>query len=131
MKKPKTIAKLKKELEILVNQFIRLRDKGKPCISCGEIKPLQAGHFYPKSVCEGLRFDEVNINGECSECNCFDDRHILTYSENLINRIGIDEFEALKQRAAEYKRQGYKFTRSELIEKIAEYKTKIANLESF
>ena len=131
MKKPKTIAKLKKDLELIFNLYIRLRDKGKPCISCGQIKPLQAGHYYAKSGYDGLRFDELNVHGECSGCNCFDESHLIGYGARLVDRIGQWDLNILHQRAADYKKNGYKFTRSELIEKISEYKTKIANLESF
>lgn len=129
-KSNKSLPKLKSELQIVFNQYIRLRDKGKPCISCGEQKELQAGHYYSVKGYDGLRFDEFNVHGECAGCNCFDESHLINYGENLVNRIGLEEYERLKSRAKEYKRCGYKFDKSYLQILIAEYKQKIKELES-
>ena len=122
MKKPKTLPKLKQDAQKLFNAFIRRRDEGKPCISCGQYKPLQAGHFYPVSTHDGLRFDEDNAHGEDAYCNCFNEGHLIGYAENLLIRIGPERFDALKQRAAEYKQNGYKFSRTELQEIIEKYR---------
>jgi hypothetical protein len=122
MKKPKTLPKLKQDAQKLFNAFIRRRDEGKPCISCGQYRPSQAGHYYPVKNYDGLRFDEDNVHGECSGCNCFDQSHLIGYGENLLIRIGPERFDALKQRAAEYKRNGYKFSRTELLEIIERYR---------
>ena len=122
MKKTKTLPKLKQDAQKLFNAFIRRRDEGKPCISCGQFKPLQAGHFYSVKGYDALRFDEDNTAGECSGCNCFDESHLIGYGENLLIRIGQQRFDALKQRAAEYKRNGYKFSRTELMELLNKYR---------
>lgn len=129
MKKSKTLPKLKKELQLLVNAYVRLRDADKPCISCNQYKSIkQAGHFYPVQGYDGIRFNELNIHGECEYCNCFDQGHLIGYSENLPDRIGIENFEQLKKDAKNYKMNGYKFSRSELMEKIAYYKEKIKEI---
>ena len=129
MKKAKSIPKLKQELQQVFNHFIRLRDADKPCISCNmPHQNKQAGHYYSVKGYDGLRFDEFNVHGECPSCNCFDESHLIGYGENLITRIGFEEYENLKQRAYNYKMNGYKFTRSELIEKISYYKSKVASL---
>lgn len=112
------------------NEFIRLRDKDKPCISCGQFKLLQAGHFYAVSGYAGLRFDEVNINGECMRCNCFDGSHLITYRDNLVERIGQAEFKALQERASNYKKFGKKFSKSELLEIYNYYCEKIKQLKN-
>jgi hypothetical protein len=122
MKKAKTLPKLKKDAEKVFNAFIRRRDEGKPCISCGQFKPLQAGHFYAVKGYDGLRYDEDNVAGECSGCNCFDESHLIGYAENLLIRIGPERFDALRKRAAEYKQNGYKFNRAELQEIIENYR---------
>lgn len=131
-KKPsKTLPKLKKELQIVFNQFIRLRDKDKPCISCSQPKDdKQAGHYYAVGGYDGIRFDEFNVHGECSRCNCFDESHLIGYGENLLERIGKLEFELLKQRARDYKMNGYKFSRTELEGKIMKYKYLVRELEN-
>ena len=50
-----------KELQRVFNQFIRLRDKNKGCVSCGATlvsRKYDAGHFYPTTY-SGLRFNEL------------------------------------------------------------------------
>jgi hypothetical protein len=126
--KQKSIPKLKKEVETVCNRFVRLRDDGKPCISCGQFRLLQAGHFFPVKGYDGLRFDEMNIHGECERCNGFDDAHLIFYEENLRERIGVDEMNQLKDRARKYRMNGYKFTRTELVEKKEYFTRKIAEL---
>ena len=127
-KKTKTLPKLKKELQLIFNAYIRKRDEGKPCISCGQNKDLQAGHYFSVRMYDSLRLDEDNVHGECASCNCFNDSHLIGYGDNLINRIGIERLEELKQKAADYKRNGYKWSRSELIEKIEYYKQKLKKI---
>lgn len=133
-KKTVTLPKLKAKLQEVFNEYIRLRDKGERCISCGlrnYSNPnayLQAGHYYPVSGYDGLRFDEDNVHGECARCNCFDESHLIGYGENLIKKIGQERYDALKQRAADYKKNGYKWSRAELLEKIEYYKAKIKEL---
>lgn len=124
MKKPKTktLGKLKLDVQKVFNAWVRRRDEGSPCISCGEYKTLQAGHFYPVSTHDGLRYDEDNVHGECAGCNCFNEGHLIAYGEWLPLRIGPERFDALKKRAAEYKQKGYKFSRSELLEIIEKYR---------
>lgn len=125
MKKTKTLPKLKAELQVLFNSYIRERDKDEPCISCGEYKPLQAGHFYTVKQYDSLRFNEDNCAGECSYCNLFDGMHLLKYSENLKKRIGEERFNNLEYLANLYKKDGYKWTRSELLGLIEFYKNKL------
>ena len=131
MKKSKSLPKLKAELQRTFNEFIRLRDKGKPCISCGQPKDyLQAGHFYSVRMYDGLRFNEKNCHGECAGCNGFDDMHLLSYTANLIDRIGEYEYQMLKFQAEAYKKYGYKWSRLELIGLIEEYKEKVKLLKN-
>lgn len=105
VKKTKSLPKLKAELQVLFNRFIRTRDEGKPCISCGRHETLQAGHFYSVRMYDGLRFNEDNVAGECCKCNGFDDMHLLSYAANLIDRIGPQRFEDLKYSAFIYKKR--------------------------
>jgi hypothetical protein len=127
-KKTKTLPKLKADLQVIFNSYIRKRDEGKPCISCGEHKTLQAGHFYSVRMYDGLRFHEDNVHGECAGCNAFDDMHLLSYASNLIDRIGEQKYSDLKYMAHLYKADGHKWTRSDLIELTEEYKTKLKEL---
>jgi hypothetical protein len=128
MKKAVSIPKLKAKCQLVCNEYIRLRDKDQPCISCGLPKNLQAGHYYPTQGYDGLRFDEFNIHGECSGCNCFDSGHLIGYGDNLLNRIGTVNFGILKLRASDYKKNGHKWSRTELQEKIKYFQDKIKEL---
>ena len=128
--KSKTLAKLKKECQVVFNKYIRLRDEGKPCISCHAYNTLQAGHYYSVGSYQGLRFDEDNVHGECARCNCFDESHLIHYGENIVNRIGKERLEALKYKAAQYRLNGYKFTRFEVEQLIIYYKQKIVSLQN-
>ena len=124
-KKVKSLPKLKAELQLIFNSYIRKRDEGQPCISCGQVKPLQAGHYFPTQGYDGLRFNEFNVNGECAGCNCFDESHLIGYGIRLNEKIGLDKYNALVERASDYKINGYKWSRTELIELIEVYKRKL------
>jgi hypothetical protein len=130
MKKTKSLPKLKADCQKIFNEYIRLRDEGLPCISCNQPNLLQAGHYFSTQGYDGLRFNEFNVNGECSGCNCFDSSHLIFYGENLLNRIGSANFAKLKEDALNYKKLGHKWSRSELIELIEKYKQKIKELKS-
>lgn len=126
MKKAKSLPKLKVELQNIFNSYIRKRDDGKACISCGKYKILQAGHYFAVKGYEGLRFDEDNVHGECAGCNCFDESHLINYTTNLVERIGKARYDALFKRALEYKKNGKKWMRYEIEELIHIYKNKLA-----
>ena len=127
MKKQKSLPKLKAELQVLFNRFIVLRDKDKPCISCGKNNYLQAGHYFAVKGYDGLRFDEDNVHGECAGCNCFDESHLINYGENLKDKIGLVRYNDLCRRAKLYKLSGYKWMRYEIEGMIDIYKSKIKN----
>ena len=129
MAKQKTLSKVKQDLQKIVNRYIRLRDDGKPCVSCGQFKVLQAGHYYAVSGYDALRFDADNIHGECAGCNCFNESHLIHYTHNIPGRIGIDRVLSLDERAADYKRDGYRWTRGELEELKINFTNLIKDLE--
>ena len=120
-----SLPKLKAKLEGIFNEFIRLRDLNNPCMACGEIKHLEAGHFWAKSGYDGLRFDEDNVHGECPRCNRFDESHLIGYAIRLKAKIGEERYNALCERAADYKKNGYKWSRTELMELIEKYSEKV------
>ncbi|MCK4827970.1 recombination protein NinG [bacterium] len=124
-KKKKTLSKLKKEAQIIFNQWIRERDKGMPCISSGKYVDLQAGHFFAVSTHQGLRYNEDNVHGESIYSNMFDQSHLIPYRDNLLKKIGQKRFDVLYAKAADYKQFGYTFTRAEVTEIIEKYKNKL------
>lgn len=127
MKKKLSLAKLKKKLQTVFNAYIRERDKGQKCISCGKVKKLQAGHYYAVRF-DSLRFNEDNVHGECAGCNCFDQSHLIPYGINLEKKIGVNRLIDLHAAAREYKKTHHKFERYEIEKMIELYKQKIKTL---
>lgn len=104
------------------NKFIRERDKGSVCISCQK-KPLKenAGHFYNANNHWSVRFDERNVHLQCEHCNTYLSGNLIYYRENLIKKIGLDEFEKLSVKAKETR----KYSKEELKEIIEVYRNKL------
>jgi len=125
-----TTGKLLKKLQKVFNEYIRLRDNEKPCISCGNyFERKDAGHYFATSGYSGLRFDEDNVHGECAGCNRFNDSHLIGYGIKLKAKIGNTDYKALLLKAEAYKRDGIKWNRNELEEQIEYYKQKVAELK--
>ena len=110
------------------NKYIRLRDAGNVCISCQK-KPLKenAGHFYNANNHWSVRFDERNVHLQCEHCNTFLSGNLIYYRENLLKKIGIEEFENLSAEAMKTR----KFTIEELKEIISTYKKKCKEIELY
>lgn len=132
--KQKKIDKLKthsdwlKELQVVFNRYIRLRDKDKGCISCG--KPLigkyDAGHLFTVGAFPNLRFDVDNCFGQCTFCNMHNHGNVSEYMIRLPDRIGKERFDALLNR----RNIPNKLTIPEIIEKKKYYLDKIKELKS-
>jgi hypothetical protein len=90
MRKPRTKAWLQKKLTSEFNAYIRKRDAGKMCISCGKKPMTEAGHYYPTSTDPhpSMRFHEMNVNGQCSHCNHWLRGNIHGYRQGLIKKYG-------------------------------------------
>lgn len=80
------------------NNYIRLRDKNLPCISCGKdkVSAWHAGHFIPVGVNKSIRFDENNVHKQCMRCNTFLHGNDKNYELNLRIKIGDEEVDRLK-----------------------------------
>lgn len=120
-----------KDLEKVVNEFIRVRDKDKPCVSCGSAAgsyTMSAGHYFPVGSYGNVRFDEDNIHGQCW-FNCNKNKHgnLAEYTLRLPNRIGKDRFEQLQVRA---KQTTLKLSIPEIKEKIEYYRKRIKELKT-
>ena len=112
------------DLQKLFNKFINLRDKGKPCISCGvdlTNKPVNASHYFSVGSSPSIRFDEDNCHSSCIKCNMNLHGNIAEYTLYLPLRIGYLRFEALQQK----RNETVKLTIPEIKEKIEFYKQKI------
>lgn len=124
------LATLLKSVEKVCHEFVRKRDKAKPCISCGTVwnSNFQAGHFYKAELFSNLKFNEYNINGQCQQCNLRKDGNINSYEINLPKRIGIDNFKKIQNLASVYKKENFKWDRNDLKKIRDYYKLKLKNL---
>lgn len=80
-----------KELQVIFNRFIRLRDKDEPCISCGKKlgTKYDAGHYRSAGGNPELRFEENNVHAQCVYCNQHLHGNLINYRLGLINRYGL------------------------------------------
>lgn len=125
----KSIPQLRAICKKVCHEYIRKRDDGKPCVCCpGRYVKLEAGHFYAAGSFPNLEFDEVNIHGQAKNCNYFNHGNTNEYRKHIIERIGDSGLKYLDWKASEYKRNGWKWDRFYLIEKIEYYKIKLALL---
>jgi hypothetical protein len=118
-----TIQQWVKKTQAIFNQYIRLRDDKRGCISCGvslQGKKFDAGHFYNANNHWGLRFDESNVHGQCVRCNRDFHGNLLEYRKRIIQRIGTNELDRLDAEANITR----KFNRDELLEIYTKYKAK-------
>lgn len=86
-KKPIPLPKLLAKAQVVFNKWIRERDRDRGCISCGA-KVTEAGHYFSRGHYSSMRFNEVNVNGQCTRCNCFKHGNLIHYREGLIKRYG-------------------------------------------
>lgn len=125
--KVQSVGRLKQKLQRVFNEFIRLRDKDLPCISCGSWNDLQAGHYYPAGHYSWLAIDEINVNHQCLRCNYFLSGNQVQYRIGLINKYGKEAVEKLEIRAQI--RSVNKYGRFELEQLIKYYQQKIKELK--
>lgn len=85
-------------LQVVFNRYIRKRDDGKGCISCGTrvAEEYHAGHYIPttKQYC---RFNEMNVHLQCSWCNTRLRGNLTSYRENLVLIYGEEKVLELEQ----------------------------------
>ena len=104
-KELKPVGDYVKEAQAAVNKYIRLRDRDKPCVSCGSNPSdanlmtgsrFDAGHYRSRGSASHLRFNLLNIHKQCVKCNRFNSGNAVDYRIELINRIGQDNVDRLE-----------------------------------
>jgi len=112
----------------VVNTFIRLRDKGKPCCACGnKIKGVvHASHYLSQGNHSIVRFHEDNIWSGCYKCNVQLSGNLIEYRKRLLLNIGKDRLEWLEDNG----RREKKWEIDEIKEIIKVYKEKIKGFTS-
>lgn len=114
--------------------YIRTRDKDLRCISCQQPFPVAAGHYYESRKFAPLRFNEFNINKQCTGCNYRGAANLIYYTRNILPKIGRYQLNKLHKQADQHLenvKNGVKFkwTKDELIDIIIFYQKKIKQLE--
>jgi hypothetical protein len=115
-----TIPKLTAKAQKVFNAYIRQRDEGLPCISCGSYNGNQAGHYFSVKGFSALRFNEWNIHLQCAGCNMYKHGNQAMYRIGLVERIGEKAVKELEQEAVHNRIK--KWQRTELNEIIERYK---------
>lgn len=114
------------ELQKIFNTWVRLRDKGNNCISCGKpCKKENAGHYRSVGGNPELRFEPKNVHLQCEYCNTYLHGNLINYRINLIRLIGLSEVEWL-----EGVHNPKKYTIEEIKELKDLYKLKVKQLKN-
>ncbi|MEI9582202.1 recombination protein NinG [Enterobacter asburiae] len=111
-----------KQAQQAFNEFIRYRDRGEACISCGRHHEGQyhAGHFRTTGANPELRFNEDNCHRQCAPCNNHLSGNLIAYRPALIAKIGQARFDALMgpHEMPKWKREDYILIRDEYRAKL-------------
>jgi hypothetical protein len=109
----RTKPQLVKIAQTAFNAFVRARDLGKPCISCGaplstEPNSHDCGHFRSVGSSPHMRFVEDNAHSQCRKCNNWLSGNVLAYRKGLIERIGLERVEQIEsdQTVRKYTKEG-------------------------
>lgn len=128
-KESQSIPELKALARVVFQTWVRLRDHAQGCISCPKTDAKwDAGHYFKAEVYSGLIFVPMNVNKQCSYCNCQLTGNLIEYRKGLIVKYGEAAVESLEAQA-DISRV-HKFTREELQELITTYRTKIKELKT-
>lgn len=119
-----SLPRLLKKCQDVFNAYVRARDKYKGCISCGG--PVQeAGHFFSQGHHSAHRFNEMNVNAQCTRCNCFLRGNLIHYRNGLVKRYGEEKVLLLESSARHAVKR---WSRFELEALIQHYKNEIKKL---
>jgi hypothetical protein len=127
--KEKSVSKLIAECQIVFNEYIRLRDAGKGCISCDSPTFTDCGHLFKKSTRPAMRFNPMAAAGQCRSCNSLPDGNYDAFCEGIYKRYGADYLQTVIQTANNSRQTDHKWSRSELQELIKYFKSEIKKLK--
>ncbi|KVT92664.1 hypothetical protein WK60_13825 [Burkholderia ubonensis] len=98
LEKAKTRGTHLRELQAAFNAWVRARDAGHACISCGRFHQGQwhAGHYRSVGSEPALRFEPDNVHLQCAPCNTHLSGNLIPYRANLIKKIGAERVEWLE-----------------------------------
>lgn len=105
--KKKTDSQLKKELDSVFSQYIRLlyatKDGMVTCCTCGCVKhwkEMQNGHYESRQYLS-LRYDDFNCFPQCVGCNIFKQGNYTEYARYLLRNFGPERLEYLNKKKQE------------------------------
>jgi hypothetical protein len=88
-----------REAQDAFNGFIRVRDAGRPCISCDKpndgYHQRHASHYRSVKACSALRFNTWNVHASCMQCNAILSGNLVEYRVRLTKKIGAGRVELL------------------------------------
>lgn len=116
----------------IFHEYIRLRDKGKDCICCGVPynSNFHASHFYKAELYSNLKYDENNVFGGCQKCNLLLEGNESGFRTGLIQRYSIDFVNEIDNKAKSYKKNDFKWERTQLEELRKYYQEKLKSLKN-
>lgn len=99
-----TIPNWTKKAQVAFNEYIRLRDHDKPCISCGRYGnelttnsvrggSFDCGHYRSVGANPELRFEPLNAHKQCKLCNSHKSGNHVEYRFGIAARITPSELE--------------------------------------
>lgn len=118
----KTLADLKREAQQALNRWIvHVRDKDRPCISCGRHHDgaWHAGHYLSRGAAPQHALNPFNVWKQCAPCNTYLHGNQAAYRAQLVLEIGQAAVESLEADNAPRK-----WTREELTALRDEYRRK-------
>jgi hypothetical protein len=126
-KKRLSVKRLARKLFPIHAKFIRMRDKGKPCVTCGAPwkDTHQCGHYMSRGY-HATAWDENNSHSQCYRCNCILKGRVAEHAHKIDEMYGPGTAEAIYQKA---RNPLYKDNPYEMLEKIAYYEAKVQALE--
>ena len=114
-----------REAQTAFNSYIRARDTGKPCISCGSrTGKKNAGHYRSVGSCPELRFEPLQVWLQCEHCNSYLSGNLINYRIELERRIGTEKLAWI-----EGPHEPKKYSIDDLKAIKAEYKAKLKALQ--
>jgi hypothetical protein len=114
------------DLQGAFNAWIRLRDAGQPCISCGRMHKgrWHAGHYRSVGSAPELRFEPLNVHLQCAPCNLYLSGNLTAYRINLIEKIGLEKVEWL-----EGKHEPLKLTLTQIEQMKSHYRAEVRRMK--
>ncbi|MBX9404806.1 recombination protein NinG [Pseudomonas baetica] len=87
-----------REAQAAFNEWVRLRDADRPCISCGRHHEGQyhAGHYRSVGANPELRFEPLNVWKQCAPCNTHLSGNLVNYRLSLLQLIGPEKVDWLE-----------------------------------